>query len=143
MAAAKKTGSKKGQKGHDTYFPAKTFDDDLVGLVTLMVKEGWSFSNVDLAQLQKDAQDQRQERLDHDALEGQYLKVHKKFGTDQAARHKRWSAALNAVRGAFKNDSHVLKQIDGFKRSVKRRSTQQVAAVTTGGEAAAGTAAKG
>ncbi|MFT3773402.1 MAG: hypothetical protein QM820_49110 [Minicystis sp.] len=119
MAAAKKTPSKK-KKTNTTYYPPKTFDDDLASLVDLYATEGWTFSNVDLAQLKTDTQEQRTERLAHDAIEAQYEKVHSKFGQAQEARHKRFAAALNAARGAFRNDKTVLAQLDRFKRSVTR-----------------------
>lgn len=86
--------------GKRTYYPPKTFDDDLDGLVTLYDKKGWSFWGVDLDQLKVDRDVQRKGRTEHDALEGQYLAVHEKFGLDQEARYRRFASALNAPPGA-------------------------------------------
>src|SRR5205085_143297 len=38
-----------------TYYPPKTFDDDLTGLVNLYGQKKWSFSNIDIKVLGKDA----------------------------------------------------------------------------------------
>jgi hypothetical protein len=103
-----------------TYYPAKTFDDDLVALVDLFAKNKWSFSGVDLSQLKSDTGDQRAERKEHDAAEIAWNETHHTFGVAQAARAARFSSALNAARGAFKNDARVRKQLERFKRSVKR-----------------------
>lgn len=107
-----------------TYFPAKTFDDDLDGLVGLYMGKKWQFSGVDLVQLEKDAGEQRAARKEFDSLEAQYLGAREKFGIGQEARHERFSAALNAARGAFKNDRAVLAELEPFKRSSKRAKKQ-------------------
>jgi cyclopropane fatty-acyl-phospholipid synthase-like methyltransferase len=116
------TKTKKKNQGAKTYYPQKTFDDDLTGLVDLYAKSGWSFSNIDLNELTKDADDQRTERLAHDALQVQYEKTHADFGEAQERRHQRFSAALNAARGAFRNDKGVTAQLDKFKRSMKAKA---------------------
>ena len=119
MATAK---TKKKNQGAKTYYPPKTFDDDLAGLVDLYDKSGWSFSNIDLGKLSKDSSDQRNERLAHDALQVQWDKAHADFGEAQEQRHQRFAAALNAARGAFRNDKGVLAQLDKFKRSAKPKA---------------------
>ena len=103
-----------------TYYPAKTFDDDIAAFSKLYQEKGWSFSNIDPAQLVKDAADQRTERATHDALESKYTHAHESFGVDQEQRHVRFSAALKAARGAFANDKGVMAELDRFKRSVAR-----------------------
>ncbi len=103
-----------------TYYPAKTFDDDIDAFAKLYKDKGWTFSNVDPKELAKDAVDQRTERSAHDALESKYTNVHETFGVDQAQRHVRFSAALKAARGAFANDKGVMAELDRFKRSVVR-----------------------
>ncbi len=102
-----------------TYYPAKTFDDDLESFADLVKSENWSMSSVDCAQLAQDAVQQRQERLQHDSAEVQFAKLHETFGLAQEARHERFSAALNALRGAFRNDKAVVAQLDRFRRSTR------------------------
>lgn len=103
-----------------TYYPKKTFDDDLAAFVALYVKKGWSFSNVDAATLQTDATAQREEREAHDALESEYNALHEDFGINQEARYQRFADALNAARGAFRRDKAVMAELDKFKRSVRK-----------------------
>jgi ribosomal protein L18 len=105
-----------------TYHPAKTFDDDLDGFAELVKSENWSFSGIDAAQIGQDAADQRKERLQHDAAEAQFDKLHETFGLAQEARHDRFSAALNAARGAFRSNKAVLAQIERFRRSTRKAS---------------------
>ena len=103
-----------------TYYPAKTFDDDIDAFSKLFKDKGWTFSNIDPKQLAKDAVDQRAERATHDALESKYTHMHETFGVDQEQRHERFRAALTAARGAFANDKGVMAELDRFKRSVVR-----------------------
>jgi len=56
-----------------TYYPAKTFDDDLTALANLFQEKKWTFSGVDVSQLQGDAAAQRSERSEHDAVESRYF----------------------------------------------------------------------
>ena len=102
------------------YYPPRTFDDDMESFVRLCEEKGWSFSGVDLSQLQEDVANQRAERARHDTLERQYLAEHERFGIAQEDRYQRFAAALNAVRGAFRSDEVVMTEIAGFKRSYKR-----------------------
>ena len=101
-----------------TYYPPKTFDDDLEGLVLLFEEKGWVFSGVDVTALKTDQTEQRSERAVHDALEGKYLAEHERFGLAQEDRYQRFAAALNAARGAFRTDKAVMAELDRFKRSV-------------------------
>lgn len=103
-----------------TYYPAKTFDDDIDAFSKLFKDKGWSFSNIDGKQLAKDAVEQRTERAAHDAILSQYTNVHETFGVDQEQRHERFRAALTAARGAFASDKAVMAELDRFKRSVVR-----------------------
>jgi hypothetical protein len=116
MAAAKKK----------TYYPAKTFDDALVALSQLMVKNSWAL--VDLSQLEKDAQEQREQRAKYDALRTQFLSEHEAFGVAQSQRYKRFAAALNAARGAFRDDKAAIAALLPFKRVIRRKSSTQQAA---------------
>ena len=109
-----------------TYFPSKSFDDDLVALVDLFMKSRWVFSGVDLAQLREDAHLQRAERLAHDAAEAAWLKARKEFGVQTEARHQRYSAALATVRGAYRHDPGVTAQLAKFRRPRTRRSSKVV-----------------
>ncbi len=103
-----------------TYYPQKTFDDALVGLVELFTKNNWAL--VDLNELAKAAQEQRAERIKHDTLQAQYLSEHESFGVAQEQRHQRFAAALNAARGAFRNDKAVMAALAPFKRAIMRKS---------------------
>jgi len=70
MATPKKTTTKKLPKATaKTFYPPKTFDDDLVALVDLYSSSKWSFTNVNLKQLTQDSKDQRSERQAFDALD--------------------------------------------------------------------------
>ena len=122
MAKAKTTTKKLSKATAKTFYPPKTFDDDLVALVDLYKSSKWSFSNVDLNQLTKDSKDQRTARQAFDALQAQYDKAHAQFGSDQEARYQRFAAALNAARGAFRNDKTVTAQLAKFKRSATRKA---------------------
>lgn len=102
-----------------TYYPPKTFDDDLTALANLFKSKGWSFSNIDSKQLAADAITQRSERTDHDATESTWLNVHEKFGLAQEERYRLFSSALNAARGAFRNDKAVMKELNKFNRSMR------------------------
>ena len=108
------------KKGSKTYYPPKTFDDDLAGLVKLATDSKWAFTNVDFKQLAKDVIEQRTQRGEHDAAEVQFDHLHETFGMQQEARHARFSAAMSAARGAFKDDKAVLAQLAKFKRSARR-----------------------
>ncbi len=103
-----------------TYFPQKTFDDDLDAFCRLAKSAGWSFSGVDVAQLERDTADQRAERARHEAAELEYNRLHEAFGVAQEARYARFADALNAARGAFRRDKAVLAQLDRFRRSARR-----------------------
>ena len=52
---------------------------------------------------------------------------HATFGSAQEARYQRFSAALNAARGAFRNDKVVTAQLAKFKR-LAARSAKKTAA---------------
>ena len=106
-----------------TYYPRKTFDDHLDAFAKLCKEKGWSFSGVDMEQLFKDAEEQRKERAEHDALELKFRSVHERFGVHQNERYMRFAAALNAARGAFRNDKETMAELNKFKRSVRRRSS--------------------
>jgi hypothetical protein len=106
-----------------TYFPQKTFDDDLDAFAQLCQAQGWTFSGVDTKQLLEDAAAQRTERADHDAAELAFNHTHETFGLAQAARYDRFAAALHAARGAFRSDRAVLAQLDRFRRSTRGTSS--------------------
>lgn len=108
-----------------TYYPVKTFDDDLAGFAGLLKEKGWSFPNVDAATLETDAAEARAERLEHDALERKFDALHQTYGERQEARFERYSAALNAARGAFRNDAAVTKELESFKRSADRAKKKE------------------
>ena len=106
-----------------TYYPQKTFDDALVGLVELYRKNNWAL--VDVNQLAKDAEEQRTQRTKHDTLQSQYLSEHESFGVAQEQRHQRFAAALNAARGAFRNDKAAMAALAPFKRAAIRKSASE------------------
>jgi hypothetical protein len=107
-------------KTKKTYYPSKTFDDDLAAFAALYQKKGWSFSGVDTATLLGDPVRQRDERLEHDRLETEYLAIHTSFGEAQEERYLRFAAGLNAARGAFRKDKAVMAELAKFKRSIRR-----------------------
>jgi hypothetical protein len=103
-----------------TYYPSKTFDDDLDAFVQLAKAENWYFSGIDIEKIADDAVAQRSERAHHDAIEAQFHKLHETFGLAQQARHQRFSAALNAARGAFRNNKAMLAQLEQFRHTGRR-----------------------
>jgi hypothetical protein len=126
MAAKKKT-TKPTKAQARTYYPPKTFDDDLVALVDLYTSSNWSFSNVDLSVLKADSKAQRTQRQAYDAAVATFEQAHASFGSAQEARYQRFSAALNAARGAFRNDKVVTAQLAKFKRSAERSAKKTAA----------------
>lgn len=107
-------------------------DDDLAALVKLLKDQGRAFSGVDAAQLDADAQQQRDERTALDAAWGQFEALSMKFAKDTDARTKRWKSALDAARGAFKNDAEKRKLLLPFKRSVTPEGTAGAPGATPG-----------
>src|SRR5262249_1856612 len=89
-------------------------------LAALFAARGWSFAGIDNTTLAKDAEAQRSERADHDALEASYRNAHEAFGVAQEKRHERYAAALNAPRGAFRADKAIQAERARFTR--RRRS---------------------
>lgn len=105
------------------YFPPKTFDDDLKAFAELFKSKGWSFSGVDGEKLLADPDEQRAQRAEHDKLELQYLSYRETFVREQQERHSRFASALNAARGAFRQDPVISKELARFKRSIRRTKT--------------------
>ena len=118
--ATKKTTSKPSKATARTYYPPKTFDDDLDKLTKLFTSKGWSFSGIDLPKLIGSVKTQRDERATHDALEIQYQSLHTSFGLAQEDRYQKFASALNAARGAFRTDKVIMAELDKFKRSFVR-----------------------
>ena len=108
-----------------TYFPQKTFDDDLDAFVQLATSSQWVFTGVDFEQLQRDAVAQRTERAAFDAAELDYSRVREEFGSAQESRYLRFADALNAARGAFRRDKALLAQLERFRRSSKRATKSE------------------
>ncbi len=105
-----------------TYFPTKVFDDHLDGLAKMCKEKGWSFSGTDVKQLEKDATEQRSERAAFDKQERQYFGARQTFGETQQQRYDRYSAILQAARGAFKKDRSVMAELAKFKRPSNRKA---------------------
>ena len=122
MATAKKKTKKLPKATARTYYPPKTFDDDLVALVDVYTSRSWSFTNIDLTKLTQDSKDQRTQRQAYDAALAQFEAMHAQFGSDQEARYQRFGAALNAARGAFRNDKTVTALLAKFTRSATRKA---------------------
>ena len=101
-----------------TYHPQKSFDDALSALSELYVQKGWTY--VSPEQLAQAAVTQRKEREAFDALAATFREKKEAFARAQQQRHAAYQAALEAARGANRNDPAVVKVLDGFKRSVKR-----------------------
>lgn len=98
-----------------TYYPTKTFDDDLAAFTEMCLSNKWEFPGVSVRDLQEAVKAQRAERAKHDALELKFFDVHEKFGLEQAARYQLYAAALHAARGLFRNNKAVLAQLERFK----------------------------
>ena len=113
-----------GDINKKTYYPAKTFDDDLEGLVGLCADNGWSVPKIDQNDLAVSVAKQRTDRVEHDKLELQYLKVHQQFGIDQEKRHQTYNALLWGLLGAFRCDKATLAQLRRFKRSMGRKQAK-------------------
>ena len=105
-----------------TFYPSKTFDDELDALWRLFQSKGWEFPGESLEALAKDVEDQRAERAEHDALRGQYVALHENFGLAQLARYRRFQALLKAARGMFRDDKAVTAELDRFARNRGGRS---------------------
>jgi hypothetical protein len=103
-----------------TYYPSKTFDDELDALARLFQSKGWQFADGVIEQLALDALAQREERAAHDTVRSQYVAAHEAFGLAQLERHKRFMALLNAARGMFREDKVVMAELDRFGRQVGR-----------------------
>ena len=103
-----------------TYYPPKTFDDDLDALARLFQSKGWEFSGVDTEALIAGAETQREERAEHDSLRSEYVALHETFGLAQLARYTLFVTALRAARAAFRNDKAITAELDRFHRSSVR-----------------------
>ena len=103
-----------------TFYPSKVFDDMLFALVQLLIIKGWSFPGSSTEQLAADAEAQRAERAEHDALMSQFLALHETFGLSQLARYQRFMAVLEAMRGIFREDKAVMAELDEFSRATPR-----------------------
>lgn len=111
-----------------TYYPSKTFDDDLEAFAELARSEGWHFSGIDLEQIARDAVAQRAERGQYAAAEARFNDLHEQFGLAQEARYQRFAAALNAARGAFRENETIMMQLEAFRRLTRRTGLKLVAA---------------
>ena len=108
------------KRGKRTYYPSKTFDDDLDAFVELAKREGWHFSGIDLEQIARDSVEQRDERGEYVAAEARFNDLHEHFGLAQEARYQRFAAALNAARGAFRGNETIMMQLESFRRVARR-----------------------
>ena len=113
-----------------TYYPPKTFDDDLDALARLFQSKGWEFSGVDTEALIAGAEAQREERAEHDTLRSEYVALHETFGLAQLARYQRFMAVLEAMRGIFRDDKAMMAELDEFNRapSRSRKASEEEAA---------------
>lgn len=103
-----------------TYYPAKTFDDDLANLAGFVTDNKLTLGTLTGASLKKDGDTQRSERAQHDASERAWKAEHETFGTRQEDRYQRFAQALNAARALYRNDKIKLAELDQFKRSIRR-----------------------
>ena len=112
-----------------TYYPPKTFDDDLDALARLFQSKGWEFSGVDTAALFENAEAQREERAEHDRVRSEFAALHETFGLAQFARYTLFVTALRTARAVFRNDKAVMAELDRFRRSsVRAKKAQDEAA---------------
>lgn len=108
-----------------TYYPSRSFDDALANLSQLLTQKNWTV--VDLKQLAQDAMDQRKDRIEFDRSYEQYLHQRQAFGLAQEQRYQRFAAALNAARGAYRNDKAAMASLAPFKRTITRKESTTVA----------------
>ncbi len=114
------------------YYPSRNFDDTLDAFVRLVASSNWSFPGVDLAQLEADVREQREERAALAAVRAETARKEADFAQRQHARFNRFAAVLNAARGAFRQDPAVLAQLDQFKRrAISRASLRPTPTPTT------------
>lgn len=109
MSSSQKTNKR-------TFYPPRTFEQDLQTFVQLASEQGWHFSGVDLDQLARDAVEQARERAAFDEAEAQFLATRERFALGQDSRYRRFAAALNAARAAFLGNEPVAQQLERFKR---------------------------
>jgi hypothetical protein len=109
-----------------SYHPSRNFDDTLDALVRLVTSAKWSFPGSDLAQLELDVKEQREERAALAALRAETARKEAEFAQRQHARFNRFSAVLNAARGAFRHDAAVLAELEQFKRRATSRTPVRV-----------------
>jgi hypothetical protein len=109
-------------KSSTNYYPSRSFDDTLDAFVRLVASANWTFPGIDLAQLQLDVKEQRAERLALSGLRSETARKEAEFAQRQHARFNRFSAVLNAARGAFRHDAAVLAQLEQFKRRATSRN---------------------
>ena len=103
-----------------TYYPSKTFDDDLEAFVKLARSEGWHFSGIDLEQIARDAVEQRVERGEYVAADARFNEMHEQFGLAQEVRYQRFAAALNAARAAFRGNETIMTQLNASRPLARR-----------------------
>lgn len=103
------------------FSPPKTFDDDAEAMAKLFAEKKWSFPNVDVKTLAADATEQRAEKAALTKAESEVDNMRKTLATKQVVRYKRFSSALAAARGAFKDDPATLALLEPFKRSATGR----------------------
>ena len=101
-------------------YPPRAFDQDLQRFVRLAKEEDWHFSGVDLDQLNLDALEQCTQREHFAAAEARFKTVRKQFALAQAARYRRFAAALNAARSVFQCDATLASKLAEFKRPNSR-----------------------
>ena len=118
------TATKKRDKR--TYYPSKTFDDDLESFVKLAKSEGWHFSGIDLEQIARDAVEQRTEHGEYVAAEARFNDLHEQFGLAQEARYQRFAAALNAARAAFRGNETIMTQLEPSRPPARRTALRLV-----------------
>jgi hypothetical protein len=113
-----------------TFYPPKEIDDKLDGLAALVEEEGWTLPGFSAATLAEDAAAQSSERDLLDAKRREYVALHEEFGLAQLARYKRFMAALEALRGAFRDDKVALAKLKEFTRACgrSRKAGEEVAA---------------
>lgn len=109
----------------------RTFDNDLPGLVELLLSKNFSFSLVDILQCQKDAVEQREARARHDALQAKYLETHAQFAVDSCERYGRFVQLLNAARVAYRDDKAMMAALQKYTRKRTRRSPNEEAPQTS------------
>ena len=109
------------------FHPTRIFDDELEGLVALYKSHGWSFTSIDLKQLEKDLAQQKADRTAFEAAVRDFALATGTFSTAQASRYKRFAKAMKAASAVSTDDPVASAEIAKIKRHRTKRAKKAAA----------------